>query len=376
MDRLLRAALNRLICAGNASGHNRPRYEFSHSATAPARRSRSASPRVRRSAASCSTPRSSSAKPIWTAALVVERRLDRRCPCDHLAPAPRRQAAVWARPQWLHPLPVPPPAAVQSAPARARNVAHHYDLDGQLYALFLDADRQYSCAYFETPGPVARRRPTRQEAPSRGQAPDRAGPARARHRLRLGRACALSRRAERRARHRHHAVGGAARGRAARARRRADLADAVEFRLQDYRDVPEHSTASSRSACSSTSASGYYDTFFRKCAELLDRRRRDAAAFDRALGRAERHQSLDRQIYLPGRLHPGAVGGSAGGRARGPAGHRHRDPAPALCRDAEALARALPRPSRGGREALRRSASCGCGNSISRPPRWRSASRP
>jgi cyclopropane-fatty-acyl-phospholipid synthase len=32
-----------------------------------------------------------------------------------------------------------------------RNVAHHYDLDGRLYALFLDADRQYSCAYFETP---------------------------------------------------------------------------------------------------------------------------------------------------------------------------------------------------------------------------------
>ena len=30
-------------------------------------------------------------------------------------------------------------------------MAHHYDLDGQLYALFLDADRQYSCAYFETP---------------------------------------------------------------------------------------------------------------------------------------------------------------------------------------------------------------------------------
>jgi cyclopropane-fatty-acyl-phospholipid synthase len=30
-------------------------------------------------------------------------------------------------------------------------VAHHYDLDGQLYALFLDADRQYSCAYFENP---------------------------------------------------------------------------------------------------------------------------------------------------------------------------------------------------------------------------------
>jgi cyclopropane-fatty-acyl-phospholipid synthase len=30
-------------------------------------------------------------------------------------------------------------------------VAHHYDLDGRLYSLFLDADRQYSCAYFEAP---------------------------------------------------------------------------------------------------------------------------------------------------------------------------------------------------------------------------------
>jgi cyclopropane-fatty-acyl-phospholipid synthase len=32
-----------------------------------------------------------------------------------------------------------------------RNVAHHYDLDGRLYALFLDSDRQYSCAYFDHP---------------------------------------------------------------------------------------------------------------------------------------------------------------------------------------------------------------------------------
>ena len=35
---------------------------------------------------------------------------------------------------------------------RARaNVAHHYDLSGELYDLFLDADRQYSCAYFAHP---------------------------------------------------------------------------------------------------------------------------------------------------------------------------------------------------------------------------------
>ena len=31
------------------------------------------------------------------------------------------------------------------------NVAHHYDLDGRLYSLFLDGDQQYSCAYFERP---------------------------------------------------------------------------------------------------------------------------------------------------------------------------------------------------------------------------------
>ena len=40
----------------------------------------------------------------------------------------------------------------QFNPARRaiRNVAHHYDLDADLYKLILDADQQYSCAYFET----------------------------------------------------------------------------------------------------------------------------------------------------------------------------------------------------------------------------------
>ena len=35
-------------------------------------------------------------------------------------------------------------------PRSKNNVAHHYDLDGRLYSLFLDSDKQYSCAYFET----------------------------------------------------------------------------------------------------------------------------------------------------------------------------------------------------------------------------------
>jgi cyclopropane-fatty-acyl-phospholipid synthase len=42
------------------------------------------------------------------------------------------------------------PLLQRNLPVRARsNVAHHYDLDDRLYALFLDDDRQYSCAYFE-----------------------------------------------------------------------------------------------------------------------------------------------------------------------------------------------------------------------------------
>ena len=38
-------------------------------------------------------------------------------------------------------------------PGRSKsNVARHYDLGNRLYDLFLDQDRQYSCAYFEHPG--------------------------------------------------------------------------------------------------------------------------------------------------------------------------------------------------------------------------------
>ena len=58
----------------------------------------------------------------------------------------------WARPQWLLRYLY---RRIQMFNPRRRarhNVAHHYDLDGRLYSLFLDADRQYSCGYFESPG--------------------------------------------------------------------------------------------------------------------------------------------------------------------------------------------------------------------------------
>ncbi len=45
--------------------------------------------------------------------------------------------------RWLRPL-----RTLNDLGKAKRNVAHHYDLSGRLYDLFLDKDRQYSCAYF------------------------------------------------------------------------------------------------------------------------------------------------------------------------------------------------------------------------------------
>ncbi|MGH6665253.1 MAG: class I SAM-dependent methyltransferase, partial [Pseudolabrys sp.] len=58
----------------------------------------------------------------------------------------------WARPQWLWRYLSRRLAQFNPRKRSRRNVAHHYDLDGRLYSLFLDADRQYSCGYFESPG--------------------------------------------------------------------------------------------------------------------------------------------------------------------------------------------------------------------------------
>jgi len=45
--------------------------------------------------------------------------------------------------RWLRPL-----RTLNYSTKARRNVSHHYDLSGRLYELFLDKDRQYSCAYF------------------------------------------------------------------------------------------------------------------------------------------------------------------------------------------------------------------------------------
>ncbi len=152
---------------------------------------------------------------------------------------------------------------------RARkNVAHHYDLDGRLYSLFLDADRQYSCAYFETPG----------------QTLDDAQLAKKRHlaaKLLIehgssvldigsgwgGLALYLAETSG------AQATGitlseeqlAFARGRAAE----RELADRVEFRLQDYRDVTGRFERIVSVGMFEHVGVGFYDAYFRKCAALL-----------------------------------------------------------------------------------------------------------
>jgi len=58
----------------------------------------------------------------------------------------------WARLQWAVRYLVRHARQFNPRDRSRNNVAHHYDLDDRLYSLFLDADKQYSCAYFESPG--------------------------------------------------------------------------------------------------------------------------------------------------------------------------------------------------------------------------------
>jgi cyclopropane-fatty-acyl-phospholipid synthase len=176
---------------------------------------------------------------------------------------------TWARLQWLLRYLYRRITQFNPRPRSRRNVAHHYDLDGQLYALFLDADRQYSCAYFEVPD----------------QSLDDAQLAKKRHlaakllitpgqhvldigcgwgglSLYLAELCGahvtgitLS--------EQQHAVA------SVRAAEKG-VSGAVEFRLQDYRDVPETFDRIISVGMFEHVGVVHYDAFFRKCRSLLD----------------------------------------------------------------------------------------------------------
>jgi cyclopropane-fatty-acyl-phospholipid synthase len=150
-----------------------------------------------------------------------------------------------------------------------RNAAHHYDLDRRLYDLFLDSDRQYSCAYFENSSAGI----------------DEAQLAKKRHiaaklliepgnrvldigcgwggmALYLARACGAK-------------VTGITLSReqlALAQRRAADCpqSNLLDFRLQDYREIDERFDRIVSVGMFEHVGPSYYDTFFRQIAKLLD----------------------------------------------------------------------------------------------------------
>ncbi len=169
-------------------------------------------------------------------------------------------------------------------PARSRrNVASHYDLDGRLYRLFLDADMQYSCAYFETPESTL----------------DDAQLAKKRH---------IAAKLMVKPEHRVLDIGsgwgglglylagmtgasvtgvtlseeqlGVSNARAGE----LNLSDRAQFRLQDYRETPGPFDRIVSVGMFEHVGVDYYDTYFRRCAELLAD---DGVMVLHSIGRAE-----------------------------------------------------------------------------------------
>ena len=148
------------------------------------------------------------------------------------------------------------------------NVAHHYDLDGSLYDLFLDGDRQYSCAYFE----------------SESSTLEEAQLAKKRH---------LAAKMQIEKGHRVLDIGSGWGGLGlyiaetnpvsvtgvtlseeqhvlSRARaEQKDLSDRVDFRLQDYRNIPEKFDRIVSVGMFEHVGVGHYREFFDKVRELL-----------------------------------------------------------------------------------------------------------
>ncbi|MCE0506099.1 MULTISPECIES: SAM-dependent methyltransferase [unclassified Roseivivax] len=157
----------------------------------------------------------------------------------------------------------------RNTPLTARaNVAHHYDISDDLYRLFLDADMQYSCAYFTDPEMSL-------------EAAQEAKKALIARKLRLepgmrvldigcgwgGMALTLARD------HGARVLGVTlSQNQLATAQARAEaagLADRVEFRLQDYRDVRDSFDRIVSVGMLEHVGRPQFRTYFRKVSELL-----------------------------------------------------------------------------------------------------------
>ncbi len=164
-----------------------------------------------------------------------------------------------------------------------RNVAHHYDLDCRLYALFLDSDRQYSCAYFETPedtlddAQLAKKRHiVAKLLADRGQRVLDIGCGWGGLALYLAEICGANVTGITLSREQLDIASGRA--------NEKGLAQAARFRLQDYRDVSERYDRIVSVGMFEHVGVQFYDTFFQKLADALAD---DGVALLHSIGRSE-----------------------------------------------------------------------------------------
>ena len=149
-----------------------------------------------------------------------------------------------------------------------RNVAHHYDLSATLYDLFLDADRQYSMAYFTDPSNTLEQAQSDKKAHIAAKLAIEPGM----KVLDIG--CGWGGMAL----YLHEKTGAEVLGvtlseeqlKIARARaEKAGVADKVKFELIDYRHVTGRFDRIVSVGMFEHVGTAHYRTFFRKCRELL-----------------------------------------------------------------------------------------------------------
>lgn len=187
-----------------------------------------------------------------------------------------------------------------NAPERSKaNVAHHYDISDDLYRLFLDADMQYSCAYFTDPDMTLEDAQTAKKAHIAAKLRLRPGD----HVLDIG--CGWGGMALTLARDFDVRVTGItlSENQLATAQARAEaegLSDRITFRLQDYRSVDEQFDRIVSVGMLEHVGVPNFDTYFATVAKLL---KPDGVALIHTIGRSAppmAHSAWVNKYIFPG----------------------------------------------------------------------------
>ena len=131
-----------------------------------------------------------------------------------------------------------------------------------------------------------------------------------------------------------------------------NLTSSARFLLEDYRDIPGPFDRIVSVGMFEHVGVDFYETYFRRCAELLTD---DGVMVLHSIGRSDGPDVTNPWIakyIFPGGYIPALSEVMPVDRARGASGVRHRNPAAALCRNPESLARAFHGAAGGSGSAL------------------------